>query len=203
VTFTAVSDGDPLAGVKIVADGVPLGETGREGELGAQITGREGQTVAVGAECPEGYRTPDQIPLLTLRSFQAIDQRAAERGVEMTISCPPSERLAAFVVRTLDQDDEAIPDLPVRIRGEEIARTDANGVAHFQLELRPSTTLRLALDTSARTDVRPQNPGSTYTIPDQDEVFVMDQRFEITKRTRRRRRVVTETPTAMIPVRIR
>lgn len=202
VTFTAVSDGDPLAGVAIVADGVAQGETDVNGELGVQITGREGQSVTVNAECPEGYRAPEQIPLLMLRSFQAIDARAAARGIEMTITCPPAERLAAFVVRTLDQDDQAIPDLPITIRGEEVARTDASGVAHFHFKMRPATTLRISLDTSARDDVRPQNPGNTFTIPDQDEVFIMDQHFEVKRRTRRRRRQAPTVEAPMVPMRI-
>ncbi len=201
VTFIAESDGEPLSNVRVVADGQVLGETGENGELGVEITGREGQAMAVNAQCPEGHRAPEQLPLLTLRTFQGLGEEARQRGIEMTISCPPAERSAAVVIRALNQDDEPVPDLPVKVRGQELARTDESGVAHLSFSLRPNSTFRVLLDTEGLDDIRPQNPGTTFTVPDSDEYFVMNQTFHVQRRRRRRRRVVAPMAPPM-PMRI-
>lgn len=200
VTFTARSDDEPLAGVQVVADGRPLGETGQDGTLRVDLRGREGQAVAVSAQCPAGHRAPDQLPLLTLRSFRGLDPAAAERGIEMTIACPPAERTAAVVIRTGDEGG----DLPVVMGGREVTRTDASGVAHLVMEVRPHTTFRLQIDTSERENLQPQSPGATFTVPDDDQIFLYDQPFQV-KRTRRRwrpRRRQPEPATPMLPMRI-
>lgn len=200
VTFTARSDDDPLAGVQVIADGQPLGETGPDGTLRTDLTGREGQSVAVNAQCPEGHRAPEPLPLLTLRSFRGLDPAAAERGIEMTISCPPAERTAAVVIRTGDEGG----DLPVLMGGREVTRTDESGVAHLVMQLRPHSTFRLQIDTSDRENLRPQNPGATFTVPDADEIFLYDQPFQVKRKRRRwhRRRREPETSTPMLPMRI-
>lgn len=198
VTFTARSDSEPLPGVRIAADGQPLGETGEEGTLRVDLPGREGQTVAVNAQCPEGHRAPAQLPLLTLRTFRLLDPAAAERGIEMTIQCPPSERTAAVVIRTGEQGD-----LPIHMNGREMARTDENGIAHLVLQLQPHATFRLNIDTSARENLQPQNPGATFTLGDADEIFLFDQPFQEKRRRRRwRPRRQAEPDTPMLPMRI-
>lgn len=200
VTFTARSDDEPLAGVRIVADGRPLGETGEDGQLRVDLPGREGQAVAVSAQCPAGHRAPEQLPLLTLRTFRGLDPAAAERGIEMSIACPPAERTAAVVIRT--GDDGA--DLPILMGGREVARTDESGVAHLVMQLRPHTSFRLQIDTSEEENLRPQNPGATFSVPDDDEIFLYDQPFQV-ERPRRRwrpRRREPEPATPMLPMRI-
>jgi hypothetical protein len=197
VTFTAHSDGDPLAGVRIVADGQELGLTGVDGTLGVTLTGREGQQVTVNATCPAGHRPPEQLPLLTLRTFRPATEQAAARGIEMTISCPPAERLAAVVVRA-----QGGPDLPIVMRGREVARTDEQGVAHLLLKMRPNTTFQLQLDTSEQDKLRPQNPGFTFTLPDTDEIFLVNQRFQEERRRRTRRRPPPPPSGPVLPMRL-
>jgi len=197
VTFIATSDGDPLAAVRVIADGTPLGDTGEDGTLGVTLQGREGQAVAVSAQCPQGHRAPEQLPLLTLRSFRGVDPTAADRGIEMTIACPPSDRIAAVVIRASGQ-----PDLPVMMRGREVARTDESGVAHLMLTESPNTTFRVELDTTEREDLRPQNPGATFTLPDSNEIFLYDQPFQIQQRRRRRRRPRPAPMGPTLPMRI-
>ena len=200
VTFTAKSDDEPLEGVRIVADGRALGDTDGDGVLRLDLTGREGQAVAVSAQCPPGHRAPDQLPLLTLRTFRGLDPAAAERGIEMSIACPPAERTAAVVVRTGDEG----ANLPVTMGGREVARTDESGVAHLVMEMRPHSTFRLRIDTSGNDKLQPQNPGATFTVPDADEIFLYDQPFQV-KQTRRRWRPrprEPEPPTPMLPMRI-
>lgn len=174
VTFHARSDDKPLEGVNITGDGEPMGITGPLGTLQLDLSGKEGTVIQVQAQCPQGYRPAETIPPLKLKTFQGLDPATAEQGLQVSISCPPLERLAVVVIRTKGQTD-----LPVTMRGREIARTDEDGVAHVLIKMAPESTFRLELNTSDRPKLQPQNPGATFTVPDEDHIFLYDQPFEI------------------------
>jgi hypothetical protein len=196
VTFITTADEDTLAGVPVIADGQPVGTTDDKGELGVVMQGREGATVGVGAHCPEGHRQPDREPRLILRRFQGLDERAQQRGIEVTINCPPAVRTAAVVVRTGGK-----ANLPIKVRGREVGRTDRSGIAHLAFQRAPSTSFRVEIDTTAFADLRPQNPSMLITVPDRDEIFRFDQNFREKERRRARRRRRRPTP-MMGPVRL-
>ncbi|HEU5058939.1 MAG TPA: hypothetical protein VFU21_20540 [Kofleriaceae bacterium] len=170
VTFT-VNPAEPLAGVTVSLDGgKTLGTTGKDGALRVTLSGREGTTVPFRVRCPDGYRQPASMPILTLRRFKGLDPAAA--GIKVSIECPPAERLAALVVRT------GRPDLPVLAQGREVARTDADGVAHALMSMPPNSTFRVVIDTSQAPDLRPQSPPTTLTVADADDIFLIDQQFQ-------------------------
>jgi hypothetical protein len=173
VTFRAHA-GEPLAGVAISMNGGKLlGVTGPGGDLMITLTGKEGTTVPFRVACPDGYRPPRQMPALTLRRFTGLDPATAARGVEVSIECLPAERLAALVLKTGE------PDLPVLAQGREVARTDDSGIAHALVSLPPNSTFRVVVDTSDRPQLRPQHPATTLTLADADDIFLIDQRFEV------------------------
>src|SRR5690606_31900012 len=124
ITFTATAD-EPLAGVQIgIAGKQALGTTGPDGVLRVTLAGREGTNVPFHVTCPDGHRPPREMPVLMLRRFTGLDRSAVARGLEVSIECPPAERVAALVLST------GLPDLPVVAQGVEVARTDADGIAH-------------------------------------------------------------------------
>ncbi len=169
VTFTAVAD-EPLAGVEVrLQSGKPLGTTGADGVLRVVLAAREGTKVPFRVQCPEGYRPPREMPVLTLRQLTGADPRASGPSLDVSIQCPPAERVAALVVRANQ------PDLPVLAEGREVARTDRDGIAHALVSLPPNSTFRVVIDTSSNARLRPQNPATTLTLPDADEIFTIDQ----------------------------
>ena len=169
VTFTAIAD-EPLAGVEIrLQSGRLLGTTGPDGVMSVVLAAREGTRVPFRVQCPEGYRAPREMPVLTLRRLTGPDPRASGRSIEVSIQCPPAERVAALVLRANQ------PDLPVLAQGREVARTDRDGIAHALVSLPPNSTLRVVIDTSSNARLRPQNPATTLTLPDADEIFIIDQ----------------------------
>lgn len=207
VTFTA-NPKQPLAGVDIsIEGGKQLGATGSDGTLHVTLTGREGTTVPFRVQCPDGYRPPAEMPVLRLRHFTGLDPATAARGIEVTIDCPPAERMAALVVRA------GHPDLPVVAQGREIARTNDAGVAHALLRLPPSSTFRVVVGTGDRPQLRPQNPETTLTLADADEIFVIDPGFQLAKvepppeprrppRRKKKRRKKKEPEGPRLPVRL-
>lgn len=170
VTFTVNPD-EPLPGVTVSLDGgKTLGATGKDGALRVTLSGREGTTVPFRVKCPDGFRQPASMPVLTLRRFKGLDPAAA--GIKVNIECPPAERLAALVLKA------GKPDLPVLAQGKEVARTDAQGVAHAVMAMPPNSTFRVVIDTTEKPALRPQSPATTLTVADADEIFLIDQQFQ-------------------------
>ena len=196
-SFNAYADGQPLQGVQIIAAGDPLGTTDETGNLMVTLTGPEGAAVPLTVRCPDGYRSPAGQRPLRLQRFTALVAGTEENAISRQIDCPPSERNAAVVVRA-----SGFADLPVTIRGREVARTDASGVAHFSTPLAPNGQLRLIIDTSSRPELRPQNPESTIRMPDRDEIFMIDQVLELAEEPRRRRRRSRPASGPALPTRI-
>ncbi len=193
--IVALSDGEPLSGVTIITNGERSGETDERGELHVGLTGPNGATVPLAVECPDAYRSPSDVRPLRLQSFQQLEPADDSPMIRRTVFCLPTERNAAIVVRT-----DGLADLPISIRGREVARTDQSGIAHFSLRLRPNRSVRVRLDTSSRPDVRPQRPESTLRMPDRDEVFIIVQPFGVEDAPRQRRRRRPTGP--RLPVRI-
>ena len=207
VTFTAEADpGDRLAGVGISANGAPIGATGADGTLRVDLTGPEGSPVQIGATCPDGHRQPTSLPMITLRRVVSLDPATAALGLQVSISCPPTQRHGVVVVRA--GGDSPQPNLPVMIDGREVARTDSSGVAHVALDMQPGQSFGVLLATNDFPNLRPQSPRMSFVFPDQDELFVFDQRFEVEQperpraRPRRRRPQPTSAPQPVLPVRI-
>jgi hypothetical protein len=173
VTFTALSDTMPLAGVQITREGRPLGTTDAAGRLEVRLTGQEGMAVGYRAECPAGYRTPPTPPPLVLRQFRSVavpgQPAAPPRGIEVTLQCPPTQRYAAVIVRA-----GGFAGIPVVMSGREVTRTDASGAAHFTLPLAPNTSFAVGLDTSANPNLKPASPTASFTIGDADDILVFD-----------------------------
>lgn len=198
-TFTARADRAPLEGVQIRVNGGVVGATNSEGVLRVDLTGPEGAQVRVEASCPEGHRDAAEPQTHTLRRVQSLDPATSARGIEVPFACPPEHRNAVVVVRTHEQGG-----VPVLVDGREITRTDPSGAAHVHLAMAPGTTFQVLLDTRHNERLRPRSPTQTFTVPDRDDVFLLDQRFEEEQPPRVRRRVAPRRaePAVRLPVRI-
>ena len=88
------------------------------------------------------------------------------------------------------------PNLPVKYLGRELARTDAEGVAHALLKVAPSEQVTLVLDTSdpAHERLRPKNPEYTLVMRARDEVAVFDQTFTLQPLPRAKAKALQPTP---------
>lgn len=197
-TFNTHADGDGLEGVQITVNNSPVGVTNAEGVLRVDLTGPEGAPVRVSAVCPEGHRSTEDAQVHNLRQVQSLDPATAARGIEVTFACPPEHRNAVVVVRTHNQ-----VGLPIMLDGREAARTDGSGAAHLAVVMTPGTAFQVLVDTRHNERLRPRSPTQTFTVPDHDEIFLVDQRFEEEAPPRRvRRRARTVAPASRLPQRI-
>lgn len=172
VRFVAGSGEAAVEDVSIAVGSSVLGRTDARGVLDVSLVGREGQTLALSASCPEGYRAGGAIPPLVLRQLRTVDAHRRAERLHIAVPCLPEARTAMLVVRA---DGEA--ELPVIVDGREVARTDASGLAHVELTYAPYTTFEVVLRTDDRPELSPRNPARELTVPDAERIFVVDQRF--------------------------
>lgn len=179
-----------LAGVTLSHAETALGMTGADGSARLQLAGREGDRVEVGARCPKSHTTPEPAQVV-LRTY--VDREAPE----LEIRCSPRRRRVAVVVTAKNG-----PNLPLLHRGVELARTDAQGIAHFVLEGAPGDAFEVTLDTTQRSDLRPQNPYRRFVVSGQDLAQLFDPELTVIEPPRRRSRP-RPSPLSDRPVRIR
>ena len=182
VVFAIESDpGFRIGQVRVFVDGASVGDTDSNGLLRTTVYGQSGQQLRIEHDCPEGHQTPSEAKLLRLRSFETIND-PGPRGLEIRLRCRPMKRRAAFIVRAKNG-----AGLPVLLDGRMVARTNDSGVAHFSTFGAPGTEYIVELDTQERPRLRPQQPTQLRTLPDADEIFVLDQSFEVGNQPRDRR----------------
>jgi hypothetical protein len=161
--------GRPLAGAEVTHGADRVGASDADGQVSMQLRGTEGQILVVVVHCPKGYRSPAQATSILLRRVSEQD-----RSPEYQARCEPLLRTVVVAVRA-----DKGPSLPVLYLGQEVARTDSAGAAHFMLKSPPEDSLELILDTSQNPGLRPQNPSARFQIAGQDELLVFSQKFEL------------------------
>ena len=162
--------GRPIQGAVIARNGKTLGTTGPDGRAMIEMPGMEGEIVDVGVTCPDGY-APPKGPV-NVRLTRLADKTKVP---EYSVACPPNLRRVVIAVRA-----ENGPLLPVLYLNKPITRTDESGAAHFALEVPPGAQFQVVLDTTDRKDLKPQMPGKIFVVAQQDDILILDQRFEVT-----------------------
>ena len=160
---------EPLAGAKLIHGGQELGVTESDGCVSVRATGNEGERIDLEIACPHRYRSPDSPLSVTLR-------RTAQQP-EYFALCPPLTRKLVVAAR-LDHG----AGLPIRYLGRELARSDASGAAHLLIEAESDKTIELTLDTSEQPLLRPKSPTARFRIGNQDELVVLEQAFQSSRK---------------------
>ena len=181
VIFVVEADpGVRLRRTHVSVDGDPAGESDSNGLVRTNVHGVSGQRLRITHDCPDGHEAPSEPKFLRLRRFEGIDG-SDPAAMEITLRCRPTKRLAAFIVRAKNG-----PDLPVLLNGERVARTNGSGVAHFSTRDAPGTDYTVALDTRVHPQLLLHLPTHLFTQPDADEIFVLNQSFDVKSEPRRR-----------------
>ena len=194
VLFEVQKDGRyPVAGALVSTASRRLGASDRDGRLLARLRGAPGERVALEVRCPSGYYTASAPESLAIRPVLSLAGAAAQQ-LRVPIACEATERAIAILVRA-----ETQPNLPIMARGQEVARTDADGLAHVLLAGTPGEELSVEIVTSGAPALRPQSPRRQFRIGNQDEVFVMHEKFSVRKPPARRRPRVVHAPQPELP----
>lgn len=195
VSFSATSDdGSALGGVAFSAESRSLGTTPVSGILEHDISGREGEILKVSISCPMGFAQEEHLaPLRLTRNHLVGSSELAPLAYHAT--CVRQIRDIIIVVRA-DQG----AGLPVEVDGKPVTTTNDDGIAHALVQLeRDDQSVAVSLDTTARSDLRPQHPSRTFELAGRDTLVVFDQGFVRAAPPTTRR---TARPVRHIPYRV-
>jgi hypothetical protein len=173
VTIKAIDDvGVAVAQAEVLLGKKSRGLTGADGTLAVTLMGRPGQVAPLTVKCPDGYASPDK----------TVDVGITELapGSPAPLFEARCTALAHSLVVAIRAENG--PNLPVIYLGKELARTDAEGVAHVVLKVPPGETASLRLDTSAVPALKPQNPELTFKASNRDEMLLLEQKFSIVRK---------------------
>jgi len=171
-----VDDSKRLGDVPMYLDGKKLGTTGPDGGLSVRVAASNNQVLSARAECPAGYRGSDQPTAIHLRQFRSLSASQADNALQYVFTCTPTRVSAAVIVST------SLPaELPLLMDGQEVGRTNTDGVAHLLIESAPGSNFTLLLDTQGHPTVRPQYPTRTFYVGNQNEIYVYEQSLEVPK----------------------
>lgn len=162
--------GKPLQGVPILYQGKEVKRTSADGTALLELHKPDGANVELTIACP-----PDTRPAEPLKVF--VRRVEGQKYTEQRMYCRPSVRRVAVSVRADDG-----PNLPVTYLGRIVAVTDESGAAHFALPMPPGARIRVALDASANPKITPARYEKEFTVSDQDEVFLLYQKFTTEKK---------------------
>jgi hypothetical protein len=165
VLVRALDDGaKPVAEVTLSVQGRALGMTDVAGLRMLELPGKDGAQVELSAQCPDGYDSP-QKPAL----FALTRPADAKNSIEVTITCPAKDHVQVVALRT------GQPGVPILLRGQAIALTNATGTAHVLVREAAGNSFELTLDTAARPELQPENPKRTFTVAERDAFAIWDQ----------------------------
>jgi hypothetical protein len=171
--FKVRVSGDPgraVAGAVLTFKSQAVASSDASGLARLSARGQEGETLDFGVTCPDGFRSPSS-PLSVRLTRLSDDARLPEYQV----SCAPALRNVVVAVRA-----ENGADLPVEYLGQEVARTDSAGAAHFMLRVEPGEQLEVKLDTHEKHWLKPQDPAIRFLARSEDELLLFDQPFVVT-----------------------
>jgi hypothetical protein len=156
-----------LARAKLSVQGRQLGVSDAAGLTVATLAGVSGETIELNVRCPSGFRQPVAPLIVRLRPAQRVSDRP-----EYRVACSPLQRKLVLAVKT-----DGSGGLPVRVLGEEVARTDRYGAAHALLSVAPGDVVVVKLDTSAQSTLMPRDPELRVVMPERDELVLFQQTF--------------------------
>lgn len=167
--------GQPVMGAQFLLENKAVGSTLTDGSAVMKFVANEGESYDLAVQCPQGFQAPTKPIRVTLRKLE--DGKRPEFGT----TCSPSSQVMVVAVRA-----EGGANLPILYLNNEIGRTDEAGAANVALRLAPNETFELRLGTTepGAETLRPQNPSTTFTVKDRDDIMHFEQKFtrEIVRR---------------------
>jgi hypothetical protein len=180
-------DGEPLPGVRVAMAGREVGSTAASGDVRLTVLGIAGQRVQLQATCPPGFDGPREPATFLLVRSTPLPPSAAPRTA-LSLTCDARQRTLAIAIQT------GQPSLPIRMRGEELARTNQAGTAHVLLTVDSGSDVELTLDTAQRSDLRPSSPSRVFAVGSRDDFVVWNQPFASSKPKSRPKKIAIPPP---------
>lgn len=193
----ATPAGGHVAGLRGWLDGALLGETKSDGILRGTLRGGPYQRRLLSWACPAGHEPPTEQRELVLDPQTANTKLPP---LKLEARCTPLDIEAALVIRA---SGAPASGLPVVVRDEVVARTDAEGFAHVLLRARRGSALTVGLDTNEHPALVPASPLETFQLGDADTILLFDRKLAVpAPKIKPARRDKTKVVEPRVPIRI-
>lgn len=178
----------PVAKVPVLVDGQVVGYTDKNGTFAARIIEKPNTPIEISAGNLSGYRfTSDQILQDTLTVRQGVDGNFV--GIPLTLRTTVHSLKNSYLTWVQLKCDESLQEdacanLPLKLDGKEIARTDQDGKAHFAFEGIIGTKSVVTVDTPVFDKdsedyvvFDPKQPSFELNLGLDNTVFVIEESF--------------------------
>jgi|GEM_PF-2581354 len=182
---------NPVSKAPVILDGNLVGYTDRDGLYGATLTEFVGTEVTVSIGEMEAYFVPETatttVALSRVKTIEGFSNSAVR--LKATLESIRNDYLVWIDVDCAEEVDKAhCKDLPIQFDGKEIARTDAQGRAHFDFEGVPDQQVTLSIVTPTYTpkagdkeddffEITPANPTYAFKLGIDAEVLTIKEKF--------------------------
>ncbi len=193
---TLTIDESPVAGVPVRIDGSVVGFTDAEGVFKGTLLERPGEEIELSIDEMEGYYvdSEDTRESTTLKITRSLEGNY--RGLPVTLRAELQSTVLEYLTWVQlncdnNLDDEHCENVPILLDGEEMARTDSTGFAHFVFEGNPGEEheFRVDMSDSGSVTIEPSSPRYEIELERNGMVFHINEEFtDPTVRTRRRAR---------------
>lgn len=180
------SQGNTLPRVSVTVDGKVVGLTDADGKFTATLTEYDGVPVTLGVIAPDGYYFPEGTDTIseTLRTTTVNKQKS---GVPVFLSAKAESLKKDYFFWVKTACDTECSDWPILLNGEEIARTNSLGYAHFSITDQPETPIELTIDSGEK--FKPADPTYEVVLDFDSTVYRIEQPFTDPTKPKPRKRV--------------
>ncbi len=192
------TDENPLPRVPVTLDGRVVGHTDKDGKFSGKLTELAGTDVTLGVKDIEGYRFVNE-ETSVMEKLKTTTVNGEKSGVPLFLQIQAESITKEYLVwveaKCGDGLEGECEDLPVLLDGEEVARTNPLGFAHFSFSDVPQNDLKLTIDTpdpegDDETKLSPADPEYALTLDLDSHIYLIEESFENpdAKKTKKRRR---------------
>lgn len=169
------TQGNVLPRVPVTVDGNTVGHTDADGKFTATLNEFEGEPITLGVIAPHGYHFAVETDSVSeiLKTSNVNNQTT---GVPVFLSAIAESTEKDYFIWVKTNCDSKCPRWPVLLDGEEIARTNSLGFAHFAFTNQPDETVMIEIATTG--EFQPANPKYELALERNSTVYRIDQNFK-------------------------
>lgn len=178
IEATVVTDAEvPVAKVPILLDGKVVGLTDAKGTFTGTLSELPGETVTLGATAPDGYRIIAGENVTEVLKTATVNNTVSGVPVFLATTLESLKKdYFVWVKADCGEDASDCGGWPVKLDGEEVAKTNRLGYAHFAFTRQPRTDVSIEIGTSGA--FKPENPTYELTLDSDSTVYRLGQEFK-------------------------